>query len=145
MCLYYLTNIYIKIKIIMKNCPLSPQKTPKNKILFLTSYLYYYMYTHTHTYVYIQTHIFFVLTHGLHYNPTIPHLHLYSDLPGLQIVQIPKFWKDQIRVNEETSLKLTIIVTWSTTERRETRNFPYPSVFELTGHKGWPLKEEIRM
>ena len=27
-------------------------------------------------------------------------------------------------------------VTWSTTERRETRNFPYPSVFELTGPKG---------
>ena len=36
-------------------------------------------------------------------------------------------------------------VTWSTTERRETRNFPYPSVFELTGPKGWPLKEEIRI
>ena len=28
---------------------------------------------------------------------------------------------------------------------REIRNFPYPSVFELTGPKGWPLKKEIRM
>ena len=36
-------------------------------------------------------------------------------------------------------------VTWSTMDRRETRIFPYPSVFELTGPKGWPLKEEIRM
>ena len=25
------------------------------------------------------------------------------------------------------------IVTWSTTERRETRSFPYPFMFELTG------------
>ena len=36
------------------------------------------------------------------------------------------------------------IVTWSTTERRETRNFPYPSVFELTDLKDWPLKGGIR-
>ena len=27
-------------------------------------------------------------------------------------------------------------VTWSTTERREARNFPYPSMFELKGPKG---------
>ena len=27
-------------------------------------------------------------------------------------------------------------VTWSTTERRETRNFPHPFMFELTGPKG---------
>ena len=26
-------------------------------------------------------------------------------------------------------------VTWSTTERGEIRNFPYPSVFELTGRQ----------
>ena len=26
-------------------------------------------------------------------------------------------------------------VTWSITERREIRNFPYPSVFELTGRQ----------
>ena len=28
------------------------------------------------------------------------------------------------------------IVTWSAPEMREIRNFPYPSVFELTGPKG---------
>ena len=30
----------------------------------------------------------------------------------------------------------THIVTWSPTERRETRNFPYPTAFELTGPNG---------
>ena len=39
-------------------------------------------------------------------------------------------------------LKLTA-VTCSPTERREIRNFPYPSVFELTGLKDWPLKGGI--
>ena len=35
-------------------------------------------------------------------------------------------------------------VTWSTTERREIRNFPYPSVFKLTGHQRLTVKREIR-
>ena len=35
-------------------------------------------------------------------------------------------------------------VTWSTTERREIRNFPYPSVFELTGHQILTIKRGIR-
>ena len=35
-------------------------------------------------------------------------------------------------------------VTWSTTERRETRNFPYPSVFELTGRQRLTVKRGIR-
>ena len=33
---------------------------------------------------------------------------------------------------------------WSTTERREIRNFPYPSVFELTGHQRLTVKRGIR-
>ncbi len=36
------------------------------------------------------------------------------------------------------------IVTWSTTERREIRNFPYPSVFELTGRQRLTVKRGIR-
>ena len=35
-------------------------------------------------------------------------------------------------------------VTWSPTERREIKNFPYPSMFELTDLKDWPLKGGIR-
>ncbi len=35
-------------------------------------------------------------------------------------------------------------VTWSTTERRERRNFPYPSVFELTGRQRLTVKRAIR-
>ncbi len=34
-------------------------------------------------------------------------------------------------------------VTWST-ERREIRTFPYPSVFELTGHQRLNIKRGIR-
>ena len=36
------------------------------------------------------------------------------------------------------------IVTWSTTERREIRKFPYPSVFELTGRHGLTVKKRNR-
>ena len=36
------------------------------------------------------------------------------------------------------------IVTWSTTERREIRNFPYPSVFELTGRQRLTVKKRNR-
>ena len=35
-------------------------------------------------------------------------------------------------------------VTWSTTERREIRNFPYPSVFELTGCQRQTVKKRNR-
>ena len=35
-------------------------------------------------------------------------------------------------------------VTWSTTERREIRNFYYPSVFELTGRQKLTVKREVR-
>ena len=35
-------------------------------------------------------------------------------------------------------------VTWSTTERREIRNFPYPSVFELTGRQRLTVKRGVR-
>ena len=35
-------------------------------------------------------------------------------------------------------------VTWSTTERRETRNFPYPSLFELTDRQRLTIKRGIR-
>ena len=33
---------------------------------------------------------------------------------------------------------------WSTTERREIRNFPYPSMFELTGCRRLTVKRGIR-
>ena len=33
---------------------------------------------------------------------------------------------------------------WSTTERRETRHFPYPSMFELTGCQRLTIKRGIR-
>ena len=36
------------------------------------------------------------------------------------------------------------IVTWSTTEKREIRDFPYPSVFELTGRQRLTVKRGIR-
>ena len=36
------------------------------------------------------------------------------------------------------------IVTWSITERREIRNFPYPYVFELTGRQRLTDKRGIR-
>ena len=36
------------------------------------------------------------------------------------------------------------IFTWSTTERREIRNFPYPSVFKLTGRQRLTIKRGIR-
>ena len=36
------------------------------------------------------------------------------------------------------------IVTWSTTKRREIWDFPYPSVFELTGHQRLTVKGRIR-
>ena len=35
-------------------------------------------------------------------------------------------------------------VTWSTTEKREIRNFPYPSVFELTGRQRLTVRSGIR-
>ena len=35
-------------------------------------------------------------------------------------------------------------VKWSTTERREIRNFPYPSVFKLTGCQRLTVKRGIR-
>ena len=35
-------------------------------------------------------------------------------------------------------------VTWSTTERRGIRSFPYPSVFELAGHQRLTVKRGIR-
>ena len=35
-------------------------------------------------------------------------------------------------------------VTWSTTERREIRNFPYSPVFELTGRQRLTFKRGIR-
>ena len=40
--------------------------------------------------------------------------------------------------------KLDTGVTGSTTERREIRNFPYPSVFELTGRQRLTVKRGIR-
>ena len=36
------------------------------------------------------------------------------------------------------------IVTWSTTARREIRNFPYPSMFELTGRQRLTVKKRNR-
>ena len=36
------------------------------------------------------------------------------------------------------------IVTWSTTEKREIRNFPYPSVFELASCQRLTVKRGIR-
>ena len=35
------------------------------------------------------------------------------------------------------------IVTWPTTEGREIRNVPYPSVFELAGHQKTTVKRGI--
>ena len=35
-------------------------------------------------------------------------------------------------------------VMWSTTERREIRNFYYPSMFELTGRQRLTVKRGIR-
>ena len=35
------------------------------------------------------------------------------------------------------------IVTWPTTERREIRNVPYPSVFELAGRQRMTVKRGI--
>ena len=35
-------------------------------------------------------------------------------------------------------------VTWSTTERREIRHFPYPSVFELTVRQRLTIKIGVR-
>ena len=43
-----------------------------------------------------------------------------------------------------THLRNLIIVTWSTTERREIRNLPYPSVLELTGCQRLTVKRGIR-
>ena len=36
------------------------------------------------------------------------------------------------------------IVKWSTTERREIRNFPYPSLFEFTGCQSLTVKKRNR-
>ena len=41
-------------------------------------------------------------------------------------------------------MKCVNSVTWSTTERREIRNFCYPSVLELTGRQGLTVKRGIR-
>ena len=37
-----------------------------------------------------------------------------------------------------------IIVTWSTIEKREKRNFSYPSVFELSGRQRLTVKKRNR-
>ena len=42
------------------------------------------------------------------------------------------------------SSKRQTTVTWSTTERKEIRHFPYPSVFELTGRQRLTIKRGIR-
>ena len=39
---------------------------------------------------------------------------------------------------------LKCIVKWSTTERREIRNFPNPSMFELTGRQRLTVKKRNR-
>ena len=49
-----------------------------------------------------------------------------------------------LKHNGVTIIYSIYIVKWSPTERREIGNFPYPSVFELTGLKDWPLKGGIR-
>ena len=49
---------------------------------------------------------------------------------------IQKGLNDSLPTNENPKEKEVNSVTWSTTERRETRNFPYPFVFELTSPKG---------
>ena len=41
-------------------------------------------------------------------------------------------------------LGIEITVMWSTTERKEIRNFPYPSVFELTGRQRLTVKRGKR-
>ena len=45
---------------------------------------------------------------------------------------------------ENNSLFTVVIATWSITERREIRNFPYPTVFELTGRQRLTVKKRNR-
>ena len=52
-------------------------------------------------------------------------------------------WKKEIKSQRKNGGRLWI-VTWSTTERREIRNFPYPSVFELTDRQRLTVKRGIR-
>ena len=49
-----------------------------------------------------------------------------------------------LKIQEIILPDLVNIVTWSTTERREIRNFPYPSVFELTGRERLTVKKRNR-
>ena len=46
-----------------------------------------------------------------------------------------------VRLHQMTQ---SLTVTWSTTKRREIRNFPYPTMFELTGRQRLTVKRGIR-
>ena len=53
--------------------------------------------------------------------------------------------QDRLKIKESDNyLHCMYNVTWSTTERREIRNFPYPSVFELTARQRLTVKRGIR-
>ena len=58
---------------------------------------------------------------------------------GFLLYELPQFGESIFII-----LPIFLIVTWSTTERREIRNFPYPSVFELTGHQKLTIKKRNR-
>ena len=85
------------------------------------------------------------LTNDCHTLPTLPTQHwpqsclLKASCSGSHLLpsQVSKacVWHGVISIH---------LVTWSLTERREIRNFPYSSVFELTGLNDWPLKGGIR-
>ena len=54
---------------------------------------------------------------------------------------------EELWYDETVCLWMTVYihtVTWSTTERREIRNFPYPSVCELTGRQRLTIKKRNR-
>ena len=47
-------------------------------------------------------------------------------------------------MNKYLYINVVCIVTWSTTERREIRIFPYPSLFELTSRQRLTVKRRNR-
>ncbi len=53
-------------------------------------------------------------------------------------------WNLGATENHRNSPRNKTIVTWSIIERREIRNFPYPSMFELTGHQRLTIKKRNR-
>ena len=134
--------------------------------LYIYIYIYIYIHTHTHTKCSIlhyyfhrgslfqvlstvqQTRISWVLSvrkAALWHNSLLQifgnaKLYFWACMPEAPIERFHSVWETMQRIwKESTNDYCHGVCHW---EERGKINFPYHSMFELTGPKDWPLKEE---